>query len=79
MAVASFRCARIAGASGASGASGSNSDGNRCTLSSRRRRVLELTRCEWIERREKVIALGPSDTIVGADLDKMTNGVSQGY
>jgi DNA replication protein DnaC len=23
--------------------------------------VLELARCEWIERRENVIALGPSD------------------
>ena len=25
-------------------------------------RVLELARCEWIERRENVIALGPSGT-----------------
>ena len=24
--------------------------------------VLELARCEWIERRENVIALGPSGT-----------------
>jgi DNA replication protein DnaC len=27
--------------------------------------VLELARCEWIERRENVIALGPSGTWEG--------------
>lgn len=46
--------------------------------------VLELTRCEWIERRENVIAFGPSGTgkthvALGIGLDACQKGPSVGF
>ena len=46
--------------------------------------VLELARCEWIERRENVIALGPSGTgkthvALGLGLAACQRGVSVGF
>ncbi|KQY00450.1 AAA family ATPase [Rhizobium sp. Root73] len=46
--------------------------------------VLELARCEWIERRENVIALGPSGTgkthvALGLGLAACQKGVSVGF
>lgn len=46
--------------------------------------VLELTRCEWIERRENVIALGPSGTgkthvALGLGLAACQKGMSVGF
>jgi DNA replication protein DnaC len=43
--------------------------------------VLELARCEWIERRENVIALGPSGTHVslGLGLAACQKGLSVGF
>jgi DNA replication protein DnaC len=46
--------------------------------------VLELTRCEWIERRENVIALGPSGTgkthvALGLGLSACQKGLSVGF
>lgn len=46
--------------------------------------VLELARCEWIERRENVIALGPSGTgkthvALGLGLAACQNGLSVGF
>jgi DNA replication protein DnaC len=47
-------------------------------------RVLELARCEWIERRENVIALGPSGTgkthvALGLGLAACQKGMSVGF
>src|SRR3546814_12946202 len=46
--------------------------------------VLELARCEWIERRENVIALGPSGTgkthvALGLGLAACQKGLSVGF
>ena len=46
--------------------------------------VLELARCEWIERRENVIALGPSGTgkthvALGLGLAACQRGLSTGF
>ena len=46
--------------------------------------VLELARCEWIERRENVIALGPSGTgkthvALGLGLSACQKGLSVGF
>ena len=46
--------------------------------------VLELARCEWIERRENVIALGPSGTgkthvAIGLGLAACQKGLSVGF
>ena len=46
--------------------------------------VLELARCEWIERRENVIALGPSGTgkthvALGLGLAACQRGVAVGF
>ena len=46
--------------------------------------VLELARCEWIERRENVIALGPSGTgkthiALGLGLSACQKGMSVGF
>src|SRR3546814_18084285 len=46
--------------------------------------VLELARCEWIERRENVIALGPSGTgkthvALGLGLAACQKGLSAGF
>ena len=46
--------------------------------------VLELARCEWVERRENVIALGPSGTgkthiALGLGLSACQKGVSVGF
>ncbi|MGO7186183.1 IS21-like element helper ATPase IstB [Rhizobium brockwellii] len=46
--------------------------------------VLELARCEWIERRENVIALGPSGTgkthvALGLGLSALQKGLSVGF
>ncbi|MDN5851171.1 MAG: ATP-binding protein, partial [Nitrococcus sp.] len=46
--------------------------------------VLELARCEWIERRENVIALGPSGTgkthvALGLGLAACQKGMSVGF
>ena len=46
--------------------------------------VLELARCEWIERRENAIALGPSGTgkthvALGLGLAACQNGLSVGF
>src|SRR3546814_14063735 len=46
--------------------------------------VLELARCEWIERRENVIALGPSGTgkthvALGLGLAECQKGLSVGF
>ncbi len=46
--------------------------------------VLELARCEWIERRENVIALGPSGTgkthvALGIGLVACQKGLSVGF
>ncbi len=46
--------------------------------------VLELARCEWIERRENVIALGPSGTgkthvALGVGLAACHKGLSVGF
>ena len=46
--------------------------------------VLELARCEWIERRENVIALGPSGTgkthvAIGLGLAACQRGLSVGF
>ena len=46
--------------------------------------VLELARCEWIERRENVIALGPSGTgkthiAIGLGLSACQKGLSVGF
>ena len=46
--------------------------------------VLELARCEWIERRENVIALGPSGTgkthvALGIGLAACQKGLSVGF
>ena len=46
--------------------------------------VLELARCEWIERRENVIALGPSDTgkthiALGLGLAACQKGLAVGF
>ena len=46
--------------------------------------VLELTRCEWVERRENVIALGPSGTgkthiALGLGLSACQKGLSVGF
>jgi DNA replication protein DnaC len=47
-------------------------------------RVLELARCEWIERRENVIALGPSGTgkthiALGLGLAACQKGLTVGF
>jgi DNA replication protein DnaC len=47
-------------------------------------RVLELARCEWIERRENVIALGPSGTgkthvALGLGLAACQKGLAVGF
>lgn len=49
-----------------------------------RMQVLELVRCEWIERRENVIALGPSGTgkthvALGLGLAACQKGLSVGF
>ncbi|MEY3081204.1 MAG: hypothetical protein RJA94_1189 [Pseudomonadota bacterium] len=49
-----------------------------------RMQVLELARCEWIERRENVIALGPSGTgkthvALGLGLHACQKGLSVGF
>jgi DNA replication protein DnaC len=49
-----------------------------------RMRVLELARCEWIERRENVIALGPSGTgkthvALGLGLAACQKGLAVGF
>ncbi len=49
-----------------------------------RTQVLELTRCEWIERRENVIALGPSGTgkthiALALGLSACQKGLSVGF
>jgi DNA replication protein DnaC len=46
--------------------------------------VLELARCEWVERRENVIALGPSGTgkthiALGLGLSACQKGLSVGF
>jgi DNA replication protein DnaC len=46
--------------------------------------VLELARCEWIDRRENVIALGPSGTgkthvALGLGLSACQKGLSVGF
>lgn len=46
--------------------------------------VLELARCEWVERRENVIALGPSgtgktDVALGLGLSACQKGLSVGF
>ena len=46
--------------------------------------VLELARCEWIDRRENVIALGPSGTgkthvALGLGLAVCQKGLSVGF
>ena len=46
--------------------------------------VLELARCEWIERRENVIALGPSGTgkthvALGIGLAACQKGLAEGF
>ena len=41
--------------------------------------VLELARCDWIERRENVIALGPSGRQNPCRTRSWINGVSKGH
>jgi DNA replication protein DnaC len=46
--------------------------------------VLELARCEWVERRENVIALGPTGTgkthiALGLELSACQKGLPMGF
>ena len=56
----------------------------KATPSLNKMRVLELARCEWIERRENVIALGPSGTgkthvALGLGLAACQKGLAVGF
>jgi len=58
--------------------------GTACIPTLNKMQVLELARCEWIERRENVIALGPSGTgkthvALGLGLAACQKGLSVGF